>query len=65
MLFKISIVLGVIIAMGFSMYRFVRCCTWIGELSAENRRNEAAQRASLQAKRGLLALGGSPAERLK
>ena len=31
MLFKISIVLGVIIAMGFSMYRFIRCCTWIGE----------------------------------
>jgi len=32
MLFKISIVLGVIIAVGFSMYRFIRCCTWIGEL---------------------------------
>jgi hypothetical protein len=31
MLFKISIVLGVILTMGFVVYHFLRGCTWVGE----------------------------------
>jgi hypothetical protein len=57
MLFKISIALGVIIAMGFSMYRFIRGCTWIGELFSGESPEPCGSACEPQGEKGAPGLG--------